>query len=440
MLHCDQNGCHISGRPGLLALLAVLLPLLSSAAAADLTLQMAEQLALQEDLTAPRFEALADARQQQAVADAQLPDPKLKLGAMNLPAGSFDRDQEPMTQMQVGVQQVFPPGQTLELTSERTELMAQAQQLRAAALRRGVLREVRERYLEVWYQVQAGQTIDASRGLFDQLADVTRSHYAAGRNNQQDVLRANVELALLEDHRTRIRTDEEKMRAELARLIGASAANSSLPATLPRLPPPPPHEILLAKLDQHPLLRVDSIGVEAEQRSVDIARQRYKPGWMLDVTYGDRTGENIDGSDRDDFVSAMVILDLPLFTAKRQDRVLATRQQEVEAARMQRDDQYRDLLQQLNINTAEWARLNERLELYRDSIVPQSAQNARAAVAAYQSGVTDFSGVMRTRLTELDVRLQALRLRVDRNRTAARLLYLAPEPVAASAISEGVSE
>ena len=38
----------------------------------------------------------------------QLPDPKLKIGVMNLPLDSFERDQEAMTQLQLGLQQAFP--------------------------------------------------------------------------------------------------------------------------------------------------------------------------------------------------------------------------------------------------------------------------------------------------------------------------------------------
>ncbi len=413
-------------------LLASLLSLPWSAfAAQSLTLETAQRMALEQDVTAPRFEALAAARTEQAVADGQLPDPKLKLGAMNLPVNNFDRTQEPMTQMQVGVQQAFPPGSTLSLSSERAHTMAQADRARARARHREVLREVRERYLDVFYQIEAGRIIDASRGLFSQLLEVTRYHYAAGRNNQQDVLRASVELSLLDDRRTRVKTEEERMRAELARLIGRQAAEQGLAATFPGLPAVPPRDELASALVAHPLLEVENISIEAEQLAVDIARQRYKPGWMLDVTYGNRGGQNPDGSDRDDFLSAMVVVDMPLFTGKRQDRVLATRQHEVEAVRLKREDQYLQLKRMLDADYAEWLRLGERMDLYHGTIEPEALENARASVAAYKSGVAEFNGVMRARITELDVRLQGLKIRVDRAKAQARLLYLASGPASA---------
>ncbi|MFQ5644670.1 MAG: TolC family protein [Thiogranum sp.] len=404
-----------------------LLPVLATAAQDILTLDETERLALETDLTAPRFEALANARKEQAVAAGQLPDPKLKLGAANLPIDSFDRKQENMTQMQVGIQQSFPPGRTLGLRSEQAEVMAGADRARARTMTRQVLRDVRERYLDIFYQVEAGRIIDSSRELFDQLLEVTRFYYAQGRKNQQDVLRASVELALLDDRRTRVRTEEDKLRADLARLIGPRAAYRPLSGSFPGFGKLPSRSDLDAAIVTHPSLQADDIIVEAGQLGVDIARQNYKPGWMLDVTYGNRAGDNPDGSSRDDFLSAMVVMDIPLFAGKRQDKVLATRQQEVEAARLKRDDSYLRLKRQLDADYAEWLRLGERLALYQETIFPEAIQNAETSLTAYQSGVTDFTGVMRARITELDVKLQKLRIRVDKAKAEARLLYLANE-------------
>lgn len=425
MIHCCKNKSSIRLTAGWITLLLALLPVLAVAAQDILTLSESETLALEADLTAPRFEALANARKEQAVAVGQLPDPKLKLGAINLPIASFDREQEAMTQMQIGIQQAFPAGRTLGLRSEQAAVMVGAEQARARTMTRQVLRDVRERYLDIFYQIEAGRIIDISRELFDQLLEVTRFYYAQGRKNQQDVLRASVELALLDDRRTRVRTAEDRMRADLARLIGPQAAYRPLTKAFPGVGKLPSRADLDAAIIAHPSLKVDDIVVKAGQLGVDIARQSYKPSWMLDVTYGNRAGENPDGSSRDDFLTTMVTMDIPLFTNKRQDRVLATRQQEVEAARLKRDDSYLRLKRQLDADYAEWLRLDERLKLYQETIFPEAIQNAETSLTAYQSGVTDFTGVMRARITELDVKLQKLRIRVDKAKAEARLLYLA---------------
>lgn len=418
----------LSGAVRAVLVLTILNPSAAFAAGpAVLDLATAERLALEQDRSAPALRAAADAMAERAVAQGQLPDPRLRLGAANFPTDTFDRDQEPMTQLQVGVQQAFPPGDTLPLRRARMEAMAQAGGADAEARMRMVRRQVREQYLELWYQRRAGDILTRSRGLFEELREVTESQYSAGRKHQQDVLQAGVELALLEDRATRIDTEADRARAALARLIGAEPAARALADGFPALPPP----VTLAELERglpgHPEMRRERLKVDAGQRGVELARERYKPGWMLDVTYGNRAGDNADGSARSDFLSAMVLVDLPLFTDRRQDRVLAAERQDLSAAQLRREDVLRELERGLAADYAEWTRLGQRLEGYERDVLPRARENAAAALNAYQSGVGDFSAVMRARLTELDSRLTALRLRVDRARAQARLLYLQEE-------------
>ena len=79
----------------------------------------------------------------------------------------------------------------------------------------------------------------------------------------------------------------------------------------------------------------------------------------------------------------------------------------------------------LDTEFANWERLGERQVLYEDKLLRDAHETAEASLLAYQSGVTEFSTLMRARITELDVRLDSLRLRIDRAKAGARLLYLA---------------
>jgi outer membrane protein TolC len=126
-------------------------------------------------------------------------------------------------------------------------------------------------------------------------------------------------------------------------------------------------------------------------------------------------------------MAAMVTVDLPLFPAKRQDRRLAASLQEAEAASLTRADRLRELRAMLDTDYASWQRLGERASLYETQLLVEARANVQASLNAYQSGVTEFSTLMRARITDLDVRLDDLRVRVDRAKARARLLYLAGE-------------
>ncbi len=391
-----------------------------------LTLGAAEDIARRADPLVNRFQRLAEARRQGAVADGQLPDPKLKLGLANFPTDNFNRTEEPMTQIKVGVIQAFPRGDTLAYKEKRTLALGDAEQARSEDQALKTLRGTREAWLEVYFQAQAQRIVQSSREFFVQLVGVTEAQYGAGRSNQQDVLQAGLELSRLDDRQTRIQTAEDTARAELAKWVG-EAALQPLPDGLPDLPRVRSMGDLEAAIPDHPSIAVENARVVANRMNERVAREQYKPGWSLDVTYGQRGGNHPDGEDRPDFLSAMVVMDMPLFTGQRQDRRLAASEQERLAATHARDDRLRELRRLLHSEYARWRRLGERMALYEKRLIPESEANVEAALLAYQSRVTEFITLMRARITDLDTRLQALRLRVDRAKAQARLLYVAGE-------------
>jgi len=388
-----------------------------------LDLAEAQRLALSDDPGLGAVQARAQALEEDAVAEGQLPDPKLRLGMYNLPLDSLSVSQEPTTQLRLGVQQAFPRGQTLHYRQLRSEWRSKARQARARETESRILRNVREAFLELYYQIGAERLVLDRRGLFTQLVDVTQSQYASGNVKQQDVLRAQLELARLDDRLTRLRNSEEVRRANLAKWIG-EAAQRPLASEFPELPPLPGYRTIEALLERHPVIGEETAEIESREQSVHIAKEQYKPGWTIGAEYRKRFGDNPDSSDRTDMLAAMLTIDMPLFPKNRQDRRLLASQKQADAARLVRLDRLRGLKAELDREYANWKRLGERSELYRKSLLRDAKSNAQASLSAYQSGVTEFTTLMRARITELDVLLEELRIRVDRAKARVRLLYL----------------
>lgn len=392
-----------------------------------LTLSDAEQLAMKLDPGIKRFQSLAEAMEEKSVAVGQLPDPKLKLGFMNFPTDTFARDQEPMTQIQVGVQQMIPRGNSLDIKIRQTLSGARVQTQRSVDRERMIRKTVRLKWLEYYYWLQAENIVRKNRKLFEQLVEVAQYHYAAGRRNQQDVIRAQLELSRLDDRILDIKTRQETVRAELAVLIDYPAASIVLPDQLPRLAASVDLPLLLKTLDSHPKILAAKAMVDRGRQGVLLAREAYKPAWGIGVTYGMRDGQNLNGSDRADFLSLGLTLDLPLFREKRQDRKLKASQLNLSANQQMLDQQYLDLKQDLEREYANWQRLTERVSFYHKNLVPEALQNTEAALFAYQNDRADFPAVMKARITELDTQLKSIRMHVNRAKSEARLLYISGE-------------
>lgn len=397
----------------------------ASGTQAALTLKASEQLALAADPAIVAGRSRAQALQDQAVADGQLPDPKLLVGVWNVPLDDFSMKKEPASQFRTGIRQAFPRGHSLRYRRQRTEWLSVAETARMQNTRKEIQRDVRQKFLELYYQEKAAGIIERTHKLFEQLVDITRAHYASGRVSQQDVLQAQLELSRLDDRATRIEERRDVQRASLSRWIG-DAAWQAIDPQFPKLADVPPYEELKSTLPKHPAIKSASARVEASQQSVKEAREQYKPGFDVGLEYRKRFGNNADGSDRPDQMAAMITLDLPLFTEKRQDKRLSASQQKTQAAIQMREQKLRELQRTLASDYARWQRLGEQETLYHERLLHEAGDNAEAAVNAYQSGLNEFTTLMRARITELDIRLRDIRIRIDRAKTQTRLLYLAP--------------
>ncbi len=388
-----------------------------------LTLAEAERLALQQDPQIAAARATAEALDADAVADGQLPDPKLRTGLYNVPLDDFDLRSVPTSQLRLGVQQAFPRGDSLKYKTLRKQSQAEAQRQKSRVQILRARRAVRLGYLDLYYYREAERISRASRGLFASLQEITQAHYAAGSSSQQDVLRAELELSRLDDRITAFVNGAEKARGALSRWIGDSAWRQ-LASGFPQLPKLPTTQVLQEQLEKHPGILLQSALMQSSEEAVHLAQEQYKPGWTAGIEYRMRFGDNPDGSDRGDMAAVMFSMDLPVFSAQRQDQRLAASQKRADAAFYRRDNLMRQLRKTLAVESANRKRLSERLQRYQQQLLQQAQANAEAALLAYQSGTSDFTALMRARITELDVRLQALKLRVDLAKAAARLLYL----------------
>lgn len=405
---------------GLGCLLCLTLPF--NSVAQELSLAEAERLALANDPAIRSVQFKSQALEEMAVAAGQLPDPLLRVGVMSLPVDSFDFGQEPMTQAVVGLVQKFPRGDSRELRS--TQLQQQAEMLDESLLDQQlqITLAVRELYLEVVKQRKRAAINDEAIQIFTDFSDITRDYYATGRVNQQDVLQAVVELAKAEERARQISEEENRARARLSAWLG-EASRLDLSDDWPSLPEPLPLDDLYERIKTHPRILALQKKVSYSETGVELSRQAYKPEFSVDVAYGGRSGQNMNGSSRSDLFSLMLVMDLPLFHDKRQDRVTASMIAESSAAMFDRDDLYRRLKSEAELNAVTLNKQQESIHYFSDTILPEAQFSAESSFDAYQSSVGDLTSLLRAQITEIDLRLEFVRIQAEALKSQARLLY-----------------
>lgn len=392
-----------------------------------LTLAEAENLALDTEPGHAALLARASALENHAVAAGQLPDPTMRVGLANYPISSGSFSTEGMTQAQLGFRQSFPSGKSRSFSTQRFESLSLEMTASADARARDVLTNVRNAWLEAYYWQHAYDIVTESRPFFSDLVTVTRSLYAVGRKTQHDVLRAELELGRLDDRLIEINRRHMEAKAALSEWLG-SDANRPIASNLPLWNSIPAIELLQENLSSHPAIRAADAKVDARRAGVNLAEERKKPGWALDLGYGYREGYLASGEPRSDFVSLSVTMDMPFFKKKRQDRSLAAALSERSVSEFEKSELLRRLSSQLGAEYAHWQDLTRRVALYESRILALSESQAQAALLAYQSEAGDFADVMRGYIDDLNTRLDHVRLQVERDQSYTVLANLGGLP------------
>lgn len=372
---------------------------------------------------------LQAALMEESIAEGALPDPRVTIGAANLPTDTFDTGQEAMTQATIGVTQRIPRGDSRRLASTKTKKMADVQPFRRANRRAQVTEAVTDLWLDVWRSQQSIRLIEKNRGLFEQLADVAEAGYTSATmgSRQQDVIRASLELTRLEDRLTALQLQLASSREALTEWIGPDQAQQEVSDHVPpELLKPLPEAWAKTSDDaliRHPAIRATDQLIDAQVIDVDLARQAYKPEWAVFAQYGYRDRAP-NGQDRADLLTVGVGFDLPIFTGNRQDRRLNASSARLEAVKTERVLQARSLQAKARGALARVEQLDDRIALYQNTLLPQMEEQASAALTAYDNDDGDFAEAVRARIAELNARVELIQMVAERASNLASFRYL----------------
>ncbi|PWW36868.1 outer membrane protein TolC [Idiomarina loihiensis] len=419
-------------RMAYLSVLTVVVPNVVNAQEPLLNLQEAVSIAVQEDPWLTASKQTQEAFASEAIASSSLPDPKISLTAASFPVDSFSSRQEGMTQLVVGVSQTFPRGDTLSLSRKQKNQLAQKQPFLRADRIAKVKTTVTKLWLDVFFSQQSIRLIESDRALFEQLVSTAKASYTSteGKARQQDVIRAQLELTRLDDRLTSLRQKEERLQSELSEWIGV-IAKSTLPDDVPNLtlqealssPSTMPKQALYELIKGHPVLQATDQDISASETSVELAQQGYKPQWSTNLKYGHRN-DDPSGNDRANLLSAGVTFDIPLFTDNKQDEQVRSAKYKTEAKRTEKLLIARQLIANLRSTFVQLNRLNERAALYREELLPQMSAQSEAALTAYNNDDGDFAEAVRSQIAEVNAKIDALAIAINRQKLIAEANYL----------------
>lgn len=391
----------------------------------SLSLEQAISISIENDLTLSRTGLEIKSLIAEVESKSNLPDPIFFASMQNLPTDTFDLDQEAMTQMRVGVKQMFPKGDSVELSKNVVRSLVAISENQHVVNALKLKQKVEAAWLESWYWQNNKAIVEHDRVFLTQMLDFIQSMYQLGSKNQSDLIGAELELIKLDEKLLDADRQYLQFRQELHGLANQDLPQLIIAPNLPDLPfhPVPNKTQLFTLLQTHPELESLDNNVRQMSDKVKLAEQDEKAQWGIEVSYGLRHGNNMDGSDRADFLSAGFSVQLPLFSgAQKQQSVRALRykQESVENIRLERLQKIYYELENLRL---QYENTVSQANLYTTKILPTLIKQKDSALQSYQADKGDFRVVTDLYLKEQMTRVKQLRLKVMEQLLVSKMNY-----------------
>jgi outer membrane protein TolC len=173
-------------------------------------------------------------------------------------------------------------------------------------------------------------------------------------------------------------------------------------------------------LRSNPQLVVKQTEIDIVQIGIDLAKKDYWPDMDFRLAYGQRD-EDRTGRSLPDFVSAQVVMKIPIWQKTRQDSKLSATLKAREAA----EKSYRNLIKsipfQVDALITEIHDVQKNYKLFTEALLLQADQWASASQAAYEVGSLEFNTMLNAQIRLLRFELQADQYLFDIYRKRAEL-------------------
>lgn len=332
-----------------------------------------------------------------------LPDPTFSFGSM---AGFtrppfFPSSSTPDAFRQLGFSQEFPFPGKLSLRTQVAATEAEAERWQYETRRVQLVAALKDAYFEYRFVTRSLDIVLENLTLLEQLRQIAETQFSVGKGNQQDVVKAQLEISLLVERRETLRQQRDALAARLNALL-YRPADAPVPADLAFSADPLPGDLAALRSlaeARYPALERDRRLIDRGQQALALARKEVLPDFAVNVTVQQAVGGMpwMYGAD--------VMVTVPLYWQRKQRPMIAEAAAALESSRRMRENTRAMALAQV---TEEYlaATTSQRLGvLYADSVLPQAKLALQSSLAGYQVGSVDFLTLITNFASVLDAEI-----------------------------------
>ncbi len=327
----------------------------------------------------------------------------------------------------LGIMQVFPWFGTIEARTDAASANAKAALQRYQSSKLALYRQVKEAFYEFTYLATAIETAKENLELLQHFEETARAKYRVSTATHPDIIRAQLELATLEDVLKSLEQFREPTVANLN-----SALNRPAGAELAWPVKEVPAEIKLNRqqiietlIQNNPQLAELDWQLEAARAKVELAKKKFYPNIGIGLDWIQTDGALSPGV-RDsgkDPVVLMFSMNIPLWRdsysaaeAQARANVRSVQHKKIEAENVKIAHAI-ELLYDIEDN-------QRKINLYGDVLVPKAEQLVQVSETAYRAGTVDFLSLIDAQRMRLKYELDYERAQTDYQQKIAELEML----------------
>ena len=361
-------------------------------------------------------EAGVGAAESAAIAADRLPDPKLDLAIKDFPAtgpdaGRFNRDD--FTMQVIGISQEFINPAKRRARAQRAGADIKVAEAEQAVAAQDVRLATALAWIDLFYAKKRLKELELLDDGLDDLQSTVTARLASGAARPAQALEPEQLRAEVADRRSALSAEIARFQAQLIRFTGDPAADTA------GAPPPlaVDGDALRDGLSALPRLRAYDARTIAADAETGLARAAKRPDWTVNAAYGRRE------PNYGDLVTVGVTIDLPFFTAKRQDPKIAARASEATRARLDREAAEREIAAALSADLAMHRMHDEQLANARTRLVPLAKKRAQLDLESFGAGRLDLGTALLSTLTLAEAEVDALGREAEVARDTIRINF-----------------
>ena len=344
-----------------------------------------------------------EALRQRPASESSLPDPKLSLAWASNGAPWPGSGLGIYLTSYIGLlvsQEVPAPGKR-RLRGEIADKEAAAAFSEYRATRLSVVWRLKQAYQLMNHAVDSLYYLDRQQELLNGMLRTAESRYAAGRGSQQDILRAQTQLAIYATQRVRYEQTRAARQIEINALLNRpQGGRIEVPGVVTAVPISATlQEMLLQARANSPLVERGKDVVQGSELAASLARKDYAPDYTLSGGYFNQGGMPPMWQFRVDFK-------LPAWLGKQRAEVS---EQVFTASQARHDYEAADVGIQASIREQYTLAATARklVELYQKSVIPEAQLALESSIASYQTGTLDFLSVFSNFTNVVDYELMS---------------------------------